>query len=90
VACCAQLSSSNRGLVQGACECLLVINFLFKSWLQPNNREFNNRNSNAAVFDALLRVIPLGTLEEHTVNLNTYFRGLFYVLVEYWQNISPE
>ena len=87
-----QLTLPGAGLVEGTLEALARRDRLTShlDWLEPDDGEVNKRHLWIRVFNALLLVVPLGTLHEHAMDVDANLRYILNFIAHHFQDVSPE
>jgi len=67
-------STTVSSLVDGAVVVLIVLDIFFNARLKPNHRCLHEENLGITLVQAALLVVPLATLDEHTVDIYTVLR----------------
>jgi len=86
----AQLSGSDRSLVQRAGEVLLVVLIFFEERLEPNHWELDDWYADRAVINTFLAVIPSCSLHKQAVDIHSNLWGRLDVSTEERHNVSLE
>ena len=90
VTCGTQLTSSEGGLIERAGVSLLIHGIIENDRLEPDDGHLDDWMLGVTIVNHLLLEVPLRTLEEETVDLNTILGGLIDSILEMIENVSLE